>query len=85
MLAKCHSSIGILDIHDKEKERAFKEYRIRNTEDYEERYKDLPKLFYPRQFFEDFARKHGLSIRFKESTVKGYWNNDFIFNCFMQR
>ena len=85
MLAKCRRSIGLLDIHDVEREQAFKEYRIRNTEDYEERYKDLPKLFYPRSFFEEFARKNGMDIRFKESTVEGYWNNAFVFNCFMER
>ena len=85
MLAKSRRTIGILDVHDKEKEQAFKEYRIRTTEDYETRYKDLPKLFYPRSFFEEFAGKHGLELRFKESTVEGYWNNAFIFNCFMQR
>ena len=33
----------------------------------------------------NFAGRHGLGLRFKESTVEGYWNNAFIFNCFMQR
>ena len=85
MLAKSGSGIGLLDIHDAEKEQAFKEYRIRNTEDYEERYKDLPKLFYRRSFLEDFARRNGMGIRFKESAMEGYWNNEFVFHCFMKR
>lgn len=85
MLAKSRRSIGLLDVHDEVKEKEFRDYRIRNTENYEERYRELPKLFYPRSFFQDFARKHGLELRFKESKVEGYWNNDFIFNCFMER
>ena len=59
------------------------EYRINNTPDYKERYKDLPKLFYRKEFFQEFANKHNLKIVFEKSTVEGYWNNEFIFNCFM--
>ncbi|MBO6245012.1 MAG: hypothetical protein J6N55_01875 [Anaerovibrio sp.] len=83
MLNKARHSIGILDIHDIEKKEAFMEYRINNTPDYKKRYKDLPKLFYRKEFFQEFANKHYLKIVFEKSTVEGYWNNDFIFNCFM--
>ena len=83
MLKKARQSIGILDIHDIEKKEAFMEYRINNTPDYKERYKDLPKLFYRKEFFQEFANKHNLKIVFEKSTVEGYWNNEFIFNCFM--
>ncbi|MCR5495787.1 MAG: hypothetical protein K6F15_09135, partial [Treponema sp.] len=74
-----------IDIHDKDKEHDFKEYRIRTITNYSEKYKDLPKLFYSRSFFENFARKNALEIVFKESTVDGYWNNEFVFNCFMYK
>lgn len=50
MLAKANHSIALLDVHDAEKKEAFIAYRVKNTENYEERYKDLPKLFYPRNF-----------------------------------
>lgn len=83
MLCKTKRSIGILDIHDIEKKDDFINYRIKNTENYLERYKKLPKLFYPRSFFERFAEKNGLKVIFVPSTVEGYWNNEFIFNCFM--
>ena len=85
MLAKANHSIALLDVHDAEKKEAFIAYRVKNTENYEERYKDLPKLFYPRKFFADFAAKHQLRIEFYRSKVEGYWNNDFIYNVYMYK
>lgn len=82
---KAKRSIGLIDIHDKEKETAFKEYRKQNVEDYEERYKDLPKLFYTKEFFIDFAKRHGMDIRFTDSDIAGYWNNEFVFNCYLRK
>lgn len=83
MYQKTNYSIGIIDVHDANKQNAFIEYRKQIIEDYEERYKDLPKFFYSKIFFIDFAEKHNLSIRFTNPDMKGYWNNDFVFNCFM--
>ena len=83
MYEKANKSIGIIDIHDISRKEAFVAYRKKTSEDYEERYQDLPKLFYDRTFFLDFAVKHGMDIKFRQSKVKGYWNNDFVFNCFM--
>ena len=85
MFVKANHSIALLDVHDAEKKEAFIVYRKKNTENYEERYKDLPKLFYPRKFFEDFAAKHQLRIKFYRSKVEGYWNNDFIYNVYMYK
>lgn len=85
MLDKSRRSIGLLDVHEDTKKEAFRAYRIKTVKDYEERYKDLPKLFYPRSFFEDFARQHNLEIFFRKSNIKGYWNNDFVFHCYMRR
>ena len=85
MVLMAKRSIGLIDIHDKEKEMAYKEYRKKNVEDYEERYKNLPKLFYSRKFFADFAKKHDMDIRFVESNMPGYWNNEFVFNCYLKK
>lgn len=48
---KAKRSIAILDVHDAEKKEDFIAYRIKTTPNYEERYKDLPKLFYSQVFF----------------------------------
>ncbi len=85
MYRKSRYSIGIIDIHDQEKEEAFTAYRKHTIADYEERYRNLPKLFYKKAFFEEFARAHKLKIRFTASDIEGYWNNEFVFNCFMYR
>ena len=85
MLTKANHSIALLDVHDAEKKEAFIAYRKKNTENYEERYKDLPKLFYLRKFFADFAEKHQLRIEFYPSKVEGYWNNEFIYNVYMYK
>ena len=85
MFAKTMRSIGILDIHDVKKQEAFIQYRMRNTPDYEERYRDLPKLFYSRTFFEDFASRHNMRVQFAETELDGYWNSGFVFDCYLYK
>lgn len=85
MLRKAAYSIGLIDIYDETKQQAFLDYRRATVADYEKRYEGLPKLFYSRKFFTDFAQKHGLRVEFLPSTVEGYWNNEFIFNVFLYR
>lgn len=83
MYRKANYSIGLVDIHDAQKEEAFVAYRKQIIEDYEERYKELPKFFYEKTFFLEFAERHDMSIRFSRPAMKGYWNNEYVFNCFM--
>ena len=85
MLNKTRRSLGILDVYDAEKYAACLEYRRKTIENYEERYRDLPKLAYPRAFFGDFAKRNGLEIHFGESGMDGYGNAAFVFDCFMWR
>lgn len=85
MYRKAKYAIGIADIRDKEKEEDYITFRKKNIENYEERYKDLPCLFYPKSFFLDFASKHHADIKFTISDVKGYWNNEFAFNCYIYK
>lgn len=85
MYEKANYSIGILDVHDILKKEAFIKYREEIVPDYHERYKNLPKLFYSRELFRKFAADHDMEIVFKESTMAGYWNNQFVFHCFMYK
>ncbi len=85
MFAKTNYSIGLIDVHNIEKKDDFIAYRRKMIENYDEKYADLNKLFYSKAFFEDFAKKHGLKIEFSESAVENYWNNEFVFNCFMYK
>lgn len=77
---KCRSSIVLVDVHDLDKKQDFIDFRRRTIENYDERYSGLPKLFYPKSFFEDFGKKHGLKVDFYKSEVEGYWNNPYIYN-----
>lgn len=85
MCKKAEHSIGIMDIHDVEKKEAFISYRKESIQDYETRYKDLPKYFYSKDFFLDFAVKHDMDIKFTSYDVDKYWNNEFVFNCYMYK
>lgn len=85
MLKKTAGAIGLIDIHDADKEEEFLAYRRAAIPDYDERYKGLGKLFYRRSFFEDFARAHDLRIEFPAIEMEGYWNTPFVFNVFLYR
>ena len=85
MLEKTTGAIGLIDLHDADKEEDFLAYRRATIPDYDERYKGLGKLFYRRSFFEGFARTHNLSIDFPAIEMEGYWNTPFVFNVFMYR
>ncbi len=85
MYKKAGSAIGLIDIHDIEKKEDFVTYRRKVVADYDRQYADLTKLFYTKQFFEGFAQRHNMSIIFLESNVEGYWNNPFVFSCYMYK
>ena len=85
MLEKTTGAIGLIDLHDADKEEDFLAYRRATIPDYDERYKGLGKLFYRRSFFEEFARAHNLRAIFPSIEMEGYWNNPFIFHVFLYR
>lgn len=85
MFQKTNYSIGLIDVHNIDKKEDFIAFRRKNIENYDEKYADLNKLFYSKELFENFAREHNLKIEFSESAVENYWNNEFVFNCFMYK
>ena len=85
MLFKSRRAIAVLDVYDADFETELTTYRRRTIENYDERYKDFPKLFYPRTFFEDFAVRHALKISFVANELENYGNAPFTYHCFMDR
>ena len=85
MLIKSRRAVAVLDIYDADFKDELLAERRRTIADYDERYKDLPKLFYPRSFFEDFATRHDLEIRFTKNELEDYGNAPFTYHCFMER
>ncbi len=64
MCRKARKVIGLIDVHDIEKQEDFISCKRKIVKDYDERYAGLPKLFYSRQFFEEFATSHNMDIVF---------------------
>lgn len=85
MYKKSTRVLGIMDIHDLQKKSEFLRHRRELTPDYDIRYSGLEKLFYNKSFFLDFADKYNCDIKFEKSDVKGYWNNKFVYNCYLYK
>lgn len=83
MCKKARYAVGLIDVHDKEKEDAFLEYRRLTIEDYDEKYDGLNKLFFERSFFYNIADELNMEIEFKKQQTDGYWNNDYGFNVYL--
>ena len=85
MLEKSRYAVGITELHDRAKRQDYLAFRHANIPNYDERYEGLGRLFFRREFFEDFAREHDLRIVFPALQMADYWNTPFIFTCFMYR
>lgn len=85
MCRKAKYAVGILELADAEKKEAYIAYRKELIPNYEERYKGLPRLFYHRAFFEEFARRHDLDVVISPMTMKDYWNSQFFFDCYLYK
>lgn len=85
MLEKTKKSLGILRVLNAEKEADYLEYRRAHVKNYDELYKGLPKLFFPKDFFREYAARHRLRIKFDRHHMEGFWNEPFNFDCFMYR
>lgn len=85
MYQKALHVIAILDIHDLKKKESFLNNRRALTPDYDIKYRGLDKLFFDKQFFIDFAEKYHCDIKIDHSNVKSYWNNNFVYHCYLYK
>ena len=85
MLKKTNGALGILDVHDIDKREAYIEYRRSTIENYDELYQGLSKKFFPKDFFRNYAKRHGLNIEIEDSCLDGYWNKEFVFDVYMYK
>ena len=85
MLEKSRYAVGITELHDRAKRQDYLAFRRTNIPNYDERYEGLGRLFFRREFFEDFAREHDLRLVFPNLEMANYWNTPFLFTCFMYR
>lgn len=85
MYAKAKYTIGVLTVMDKEKESEFYAYRKKIQPDYDEKYKNLSRLFLDKSFFTKFASSHNMNILITENIVQDYWNTEFVYSCYMYK
>ena len=85
MVEKAKHSIVLIDICDSDKQSDYENYRKQVEENYDEKYKDLPKLFFSKEFFVRYAKEHHMSLEFFSCNFPEYWNNNYIFNCIMKK
>ena len=85
MYKKTNYTMGILEVHDSKQKEQFIQYRKNTIKNYEERYKDLHKLFLPREFFLEFAEINKMDIKFCYPKITGYWNSDYIYDVYMYK
>ena len=85
MLEKSRYAVGITELHDRTKRQDYLAFRRANIPNYDERYEGLGRLFFRREFFEEFAARHDLRLVFPNLEMANYWNNPFVFTCFMYR
>ena len=72
-------------MHDAEKKDEYLQYRRSIIQNYDERYKNLDKKFFNKSFFERFAKKNQVMIEFRETNIRGYWNNEFVYDVYMYK
>lgn len=82
MIRKAKKTIGIFDISDLALKSEAETLRRKGmgAKAYEEKYKGLEHLYYPRSFFEDAAREAGCSIRIFPQFIEGYTNSSYRYN-----
>ena len=85
MIEKSRNSVGILEIHDLNLKKDFIDFRRKTIEDYDQKYKDLKKLFISKNFFIDLAEKNNMDIKFTTPSIEGYWNTAFIYDVYLYK
>ena len=85
MVAKAKRSVGILRILNADTEADYFKYRRERVKNYDELYKNLPKLFISKDFFREYAARNNLEIKFDQHHIEGFWNEPFNFDCFLYK
>ena len=83
MVTKTKYSVGLLRLLNAETEEDYLKYRREHTKNYDELYKNLPKLFISKEFLREYAAKNNLAVKFSKHHMEGFWNEPFNFDCFL--
>lgn len=82
-VGKANKIVVITEIHDEEKKEEHLNFRRQCVENYDEKYKGLDKTFYTKEMFQKFAEKMGAECRIVKPGNELYWNNKYVFDCYL--
>lgn len=85
MYDKARNVVMLLEIFDKEKERECISHRRSMVPEYDRIYKDLDKIFYPKELFVNFAAENNCTIEFDTVKNEYYWNSQYLYNCYIYK
>lgn len=72
MVEKTNYSIGIVRLLNADTKEDYLKYRRERVKNYDELYKDLPKTFFSKDFFKEYAGKNNLEIKFDNHHIEGF-------------
>lgn len=75
--------IAITELHDESMKEEYLNYRRQCVADYDEKYKGLDKTFYTKEMFEEFAKSVGATCKIVKPGNELYWNNKYVFDCYL--
>lgn len=87
MIQKSRKTIAIMDIPDLAQREITLQYRRKSLAPgkYEEKYRGLDHLYFPRSWFRDIADTHGLEITITDQDIPHYGNSRFRFNVILRK
>ncbi len=85
MWKKAKKAVVITEIHDEEMKEEHLQYRRQCVENYDEKYRGLDKTFYTREMFLKFAERAGAKCELVKPQNDLYWNNRYVFDCYLTK
>ena len=83
MWDKAKKIIVITELHDQSMKEQHLNYRRQCAENYDERYRGVDKTFYTKEMFMEFAKRVGATCKFVKPENELYWNNKYVFDCYL--
>lgn len=87
MIKKSKKNIAVLDIPDQAKKDFVINLRKKEigAEEYNNRYKGLPHLYYDKKWFEEIIREYGFRYEICDQNIDEYTNNSCRYNVFIYK
>ena len=87
MYEKANMAIVILDVPDLETQERCENFRrgALSEKEYKMKYAGLMHLYYPKNFWRDFAKRKGILCEIEQQYIRGYCNNEYRYNVILRK